>query len=62
MGIYEGIVQGLNEAVTHNEGKIKARTKTMLIRSSAEYEATEIKCISDEYGAKLKAIEEQELE
>ena len=31
MKVYDGIMQGLNEAVAYNEGKIKAGTKTLLI-------------------------------
>ncbi len=50
MSVYEGIMQGLNEAIAHNEGKIKARTKTMSIEPVPEFEATEIKSIRNELG------------
>lgn len=50
MKVYDGIMQGLNEAVAYNEGKIKARTKTMSIEPVPDFEATEIKNIRNELG------------
>ncbi len=50
MKVYEGIMQGLNEAIAYNEGKLKARTKTMSIEPVPEFEATEIKSIRNELG------------
>lgn len=50
MKVYDGIMQGLNEAVAYNEGKIKARTKVMSIEPVPEFEATEIKSIRNELG------------
>lgn len=29
MRIYNGIIQGLREAIKHNKGEVKAETKTM---------------------------------
>lgn len=50
MKVYDGIMQGLNEAIEYNEGKIKARTKTMSIEPIPEFGATEIKSIRNELG------------
>ena len=50
MKVYDGIMQGLNEAVAYNEGKLKARTKTMSIEPVPEFEANEIKSIRNELG------------
>ena len=46
MNVYDGIMQGLQEAVDYNEGKIKARTKTISIEPVPDFEAKEIKDIS----------------
>lgn len=50
MKVYDGIMQGLEEAVAYNEGKIKARTNTMVISPVPEFEAKEIKNIRNELG------------
>ena len=50
MKVYDGIMQGLNEAVAYNQGKIKARTKTISVEPVPEFEATEIKNIRNELG------------
>ena len=50
MKVYDGIMQGLEEAIAYNEGKIKARTKTMSISPVPDFEATEIKNIRNELG------------
>ena len=43
-------MQGLNEAIAYNEGKIKARTKTMTIEPVPDFKASEIKSIRNELG------------
>ena len=50
MKVYDGIMQGLEEAIAYNEGKIKARTKTMSISPVPDFEAAEIKNIRNELG------------
>lgn len=50
MNVYEGIMQGLQEAVDYNEGKIKARSNTMSIYPIPKFEAKEIKTIRSELG------------
>ncbi len=50
MNVYDGIIQGLEEAIAYNEGKIKARTKTMSISPVPDFEAAEIKNIRNELG------------
>ena len=50
MKVYDGIMQGLNEAIAYNEGKLKARTKTMSVEPVPVFEATEIKSIRNELG------------
>ena len=50
MKVYEGIVQGLEEAIAHNEGKIKARTNTLSVSPVPDFEATEIKSIRNALG------------
>lgn len=50
MTVYEGVMQGLNEAIAYNEGKIKAKTKTISIEPVPAFEATEIKGIRNELG------------
>ena len=49
MNVYDGIVQGLSEAIDYNKGKIKARTKTMYIEPVSDFEAAEIKNIRNEH-------------
>ena len=50
MKVYDGIMQGLEEAVNYNEGKIKARTNIMEILPVPDFEAKEIKNIRNELG------------
>lgn len=50
MKVYDGIMQGLEEAIAYNEGKIKARTNTMSIEPVPDFEAAEIKSIRNELG------------
>ena len=50
MKVYDGIMQGLEEAVAYNEGKIKARTTTMSVEPVPDFAATEIKSIRNELG------------
>ena len=50
MKVYEGIIQGLEEAIGYNEGKIKARSNKMSISPVPNFEATEIKSIRNELG------------
>ncbi len=50
MKVYDGIMQGLEEAVAYNEGKIKARTKTISIEPVPDFEAGEIKKLRNELG------------
>lgn len=50
MSVYDGIIQGLNEAIAFNEGKGKARTKTISVEPVPDFEASEIKNIRSELG------------
>ena len=50
MKVYDGIMQGLQEAIDYNEGKIKARTKTISIKPVRDFAAPEIKNIRNELG------------
>ena len=50
MKVYEGIMQGLNEAIAYNEGKMQAKTKTMSIEPIPDFEAMEIKRVRNELG------------
>lgn len=50
MKVYDGIMQGLEEAIAYNEGKIKARTNTITIIPVPDFEANEIKNIRNELG------------
>ncbi len=50
MKVYDGIMKGLEEAVAYNEGKIKARTKTMSIEPVPVFGAAEIKNIRSGLG------------
>lgn len=50
MKVYDGIMQGLEEAIAYNEGKIKARTNTITITPVPDFEAKEIKNIRNELG------------
>ncbi|MDO9533954.1 MAG: helix-turn-helix domain-containing protein [Bacillota bacterium] len=48
--IYKGIVNGLNEAIEHAEGKRELGVNTVSIEPVREYEAAEIKKIRNELG------------
>ena len=50
MKVYDGIMQGLEEAIAYNKGKVKARTNTMSISPVPDFEATEIRSIRNELG------------
>ena len=50
MNVYEGIMQGLNEAVAYNEGKLNVKTNTISISPVPEFEAAEIKQIRNTLG------------
>lgn len=50
MSVYNGIMQGLEEAVAYNKGKIKARTQTISISPVPDFEAGEIKNIRTRLG------------
>lgn len=50
MSVYDGIMQGLQEAVDYNEGKIKARTKTIYVEPVPDFNAPTIKHIRNELG------------
>lgn len=50
MNVYEGIMQGLQEAVDYNEGKIKAKSSKISIEPVHEFRAEEIKNIRSELG------------
>ena len=50
MKVYDGIMQGLEEAVAYNKGKIKVRTNTMSVEPVPDFEAKEIKSIHNELG------------
>ena len=47
---YDEIMNGLQEALDYNEGKIKARTKTISIEPVPNFNATDIKRIRVELG------------
>ena len=50
MNVYDGIMQGLQEAVDYNNAKIKARSRTMSVDPVLKFEASEIKTIRTELG------------
>jgi len=50
MNVYEGIMQGLQEAVDYNEGRIKARTRDVYIDPVPKFKAEEIKKIRTDSG------------
>ncbi len=50
MNVYDGIIQGLNEAIAYNKGTLKARTNTITIEPVPDFAATEIKSIRNELG------------
>lgn len=50
MSNYESIMQGLKEAVAHQQGKGKARTVKLVIKPVCRFEAKEIKRIRQSTG------------
>ncbi len=50
VNVYEGIMQGLEEAIAYNEGKIAARSNTMHIEPIQKFEASEVKEIRTALG------------
>lgn len=50
MKVYDGIMQGLEEAIKYNEGKLNARTNTVSIEPVPLFCATEIKSIRNTLG------------
>ena len=50
MDVYKSIMQGLNEAVEHQQGKGNARTVKMKIRPVPDFAACEIKEIRQQTG------------
>lgn len=50
MNVYDGIMQGLQEAVDYNKGNINARTQTMSVDPIPKFEASEIKTIRKGLG------------
>lgn len=50
MTFYDEIMNGLQEALDYNEGKIKARTKTISIEPVPDFNAMDIKRIRVELG------------
>lgn len=45
MNVFDSIMQGLEEAVAHEKGEIKARTASCTVNPVPEYDAQEIKDI-----------------
>ncbi len=50
MSVYESILQGLNEAVEYQKGKINARTAKCTVNPAPEFDADEIKEIRLSFG------------
>lgn len=50
MNVYEGITQGLEEAIEYNKGNLKARSKTISIAPLPDFNAAEIKTIRTNLG------------
>lgn len=50
MSVYESILQGLNEAVEYQKGKIDARTAKCTVNPAPEFDADEIKEIRLSFG------------
>lgn len=50
MKVYDGIIQGLEEAIAFNEGKLQAKTKTISVAPVEEFKSSEIKRIRNEMG------------
>ena len=45
MSVYEGIMNGLQEAIDYNKGKIEARSNVLSIDPVPKFEADDIKSI-----------------
>ena len=56
MNVYESIMQGLNEAVDYQQGKIKARKTKLTIKPVATFNNSEIKKIRQKTGLNLSPI------
>ncbi len=41
--IYDEIIQGLNEAIAYNDGKIEAKTKTMSVELLPDFKTSDTK-------------------
>ena len=50
MDIYKGIMQGLEEAVQYNEGKLSAKSAVMSVSPVPKFDAGEIKNIRNKVG------------
>ena len=50
MSVYDGIMQGLNEALEHAQGKHQLRTATITVEPLKEFDRTEIKNIRSTLG------------
>jgi len=50
MNVYESIMQGLNEAVDYQNGKISARTTKLTIKPVATFNTNDIKRIRQKTG------------
>ncbi|GHT94577.1 hypothetical protein FACS1894141_1510 [Spirochaetia bacterium] len=50
MSVYESIIQGLNEAVDYQQGKIKARKMKLTIKPVERFNTEEIKTIRQKTG------------
>jgi putative transcriptional regulator len=50
MNVYESIIQGLNEAVDYQQGKLKARKMKITIRPAENFNTDEIKHIRQKTG------------
>lgn len=48
--VYESIMQGLNEAVEHQQGKIKAKTNKLSMKPVHRFDASEIKQVRQNTG------------
>ena len=50
MNVYDGIMQGLQEAVDYNKGEIKARSSTIYVKPIQKYKADSIRSIRNSLG------------
>ena len=50
MSVYDGIMQGLNEALEHAQGQRQLRTATITVEPLKEFDRTEIKNIRSTLG------------